>query len=64
MHTSILKLVYIHNDLIPPCVHLQGGKIQRIATLGVKCKAIPVQARTGTEGSRRLTLPDIQIIGT
>jgi hypothetical protein len=29
-----------------------------------KGKAIPLQARTGPEGSRRLRLPDFKIIGT
>jgi len=29
-----------------------------------KCKAIPLQAWTGPEGSRRLRLPDFKIIGT
>jgi len=27
-------------------------------------KAIPVQARTGREGSRRLRLPDFKTVGT
>jgi hypothetical protein len=30
----------------------------------VKCKAIPLQAMTGPEGSRRLRLPDFKTIGT
>jgi len=30
----------------------------------VKCKAIPVQAWTGPEGSRRMRLPDFKAIGT
>jgi len=29
----------------------------------VKCKAIPLQAWTGPEGSRRLRLPDFKTIG-
>jgi hypothetical protein len=29
-----------------------------------KCKAIPLQALTGHEGSRRLRLPDFKTIGT
>jgi hypothetical protein len=29
-----------------------------------KCKAIPLQAWTGPEGSRRLRLPDFKTIGT
>jgi hypothetical protein len=32
--------------------------------LPVKGKAIPAQARTGPEGSRRLRLPDLKTIGT
>ena len=32
--------------------------------LHVKCKAIPFQAWTGPEGSRRLRLPDTKTIGT
>jgi len=29
-----------------------------------KCKAIPLQAWTGPEGSRRMRLPDFKTIGT
>jgi hypothetical protein len=29
-----------------------------------KCKAIPLQALTGPEGSRRLRLPDFKTVGT
>jgi hypothetical protein len=29
-----------------------------------KCKAIPLQALTGSEGSRRFRLPDFKIFGT
>ena len=29
-----------------------------------KCKAIPLQAWTGPDGSRRLRLPDFKTIGT
>jgi hypothetical protein len=32
--------------------------------LRVKAKAIPLQAWTGPEGSRRLRLPDFKTIGT
>jgi hypothetical protein len=32
--------------------------------VGVKGKAIPLQALTGPEGSRRLRLPDFKTIGT
>jgi hypothetical protein len=34
-----------------------------IATKG-KCKAIPSQACTGPEGSRRMRLPDFKTVGT
>jgi hypothetical protein len=33
-------------------------------TVKVKGKAIPLQAWTGTEGSRRLGLPDFKTMGT
>ena len=33
-------------------------------TLTVKMKAIPLQAWTGPEGSRKLRLPDFKKIGT
>jgi hypothetical protein len=36
-------------------------KIQRVK---VKSKAIPLQAWTGPEGSRRLRFPDFKTIGT
>jgi hypothetical protein len=32
--------------------------------MGCKVKAIPLQALTGPEGSRRLRLPDFKTIGT
>jgi hypothetical protein len=38
-------------------------KIKRPETC-VKGKAIPLQALTGPEGSRRLRLPDFKTIGT
>jgi len=37
--------------------------VTRISVKG-KCKAIPLQAWTGLEDSRRLRLPDIKTIGT
>jgi len=36
----------------------------RLLHKGKKGKAIPLQARTGLEGSRRLRLPDFKTIGT
>jgi hypothetical protein len=39
--------------------------VREVVTNGKrKCKAIPVQARTGPEVSRKLRLPDFKKIGT
>jgi hypothetical protein len=35
-----------------------------VVTISKKGKAIPLQAFTGPEGSRRLRLPDFKTIGT
>ena len=41
------------------------GTVTRLAHVNkVKYKAIPLQAWTGPEGSRRLRLPDFKTIGT
>jgi hypothetical protein len=37
---------------------------QRLCSMSKKGKAIPLQAWTGPEGSRRLRLPDFKTIGT
>jgi hypothetical protein len=39
-------------------------KVRVKVKVKVKAKQIPVQARTGSEGSRRLRLPDLKTIGT
>ena len=39
-------------------------KFLMLKYLGCKAKAIPLQAWTGPEGSRRLRLPDFKTIGT
>jgi hypothetical protein len=39
------------------------GEISVFISLLVKGKAIPLQAWTGPEGSRRLRLPDFKTIG-
>ena len=45
--------------------HLPGGILQRKIVNGKgKGKAIPLQAWTGPEGSRRLRLLDFKTIGT
>ena len=41
----------------------QGANTDRHETLK-SAKAIPLQARTGREGSRRLRLPDFKTVGT
>jgi hypothetical protein len=38
--------------------------VEGCRVLGYKAKAIPLQALTGPEGSRRLRLPDFKTIGT
>jgi len=35
-----------------------------VNVFGLKCKAIPLQAWRGPEGSRRLRFPDFKTIGT
>jgi len=44
-----------------PCLHLNTVKARILIGKG---KAIPLQAWTGPEGSRRLRLPDFKTIGT
>jgi hypothetical protein len=49
-------------------IHFQTTKQGFYETVGlfkpIKCKAIPLHAWTGPEGSRRLRLPDFKTIGT
>jgi hypothetical protein len=40
------------------------GNILATVSTKVKGKAIPIQALTGPEGSRRLRLPDFKTFGT
>jgi hypothetical protein len=42
---------------------LTSGQTEKVK-VKVKVKAIPLQAWTGPEGSRRLKLPDFKTIGT
>jgi hypothetical protein len=44
--------------------HMRRTRTIAIANVHVKGKAIPLQALTGPEGSRRLRLPDFKTIGT
>jgi hypothetical protein len=44
--------------------HSHGTRIIKISYENVTGKAIPLQALTGPEGSRRLRLPDFKTIGT
>jgi hypothetical protein len=48
--------VIYHNIVVIDCILLSVVK--------VKGKAIPLQALTGPEGSRRLRFPDFETIGT
>ena len=41
-----------------------GPKYVSLSVTDVKGKAIPLQASTGPEGSRRLRLPDFMTVGT
>jgi hypothetical protein len=46
-------------------MEMQGRQRKRMISKTVKrSKAIPLQACTGPEGSRRLRLPDFKTIGT
>jgi hypothetical protein len=59
-HTGrALNQAATENSRIGHCTHTAGG-----ANVKVKGKAIPLQALTGPEGSRRMRLPDIKAIGT
>jgi len=53
-----LPLPHPHTHTPPTPFHIQGIKE------GVKGKAIPLQAWTGPEGTRRLSLPDFKTVGT
>jgi hypothetical protein len=50
--------MYYCSDLLSTNVYTSNNNHKR------KGKAIPLQALTGTEGSRRLWLPDFKTIGT
>jgi len=45
-------------------VRLRGVMRIKRRRIGGKGKAIPLQARKGPEGSRKLRLPDFKTIGT
>jgi hypothetical protein len=51
-------MCYIYTLLLP-----DDGKLTSQKREEVKGKAIPLQALTGPEGSRRLRLPDFKTIG-
>jgi hypothetical protein len=40
------------------------SEVESDSSFPVKGKAIPLQALTGPEGSRRMRLPDVKTIGT
>jgi len=67
------KLIYFRFILMQLSYHVikQGsystltGQHKCVTFLGNgKCKAIPLQAWTGPEGSRKMRLPDFKTIGT
>jgi len=66
--TSVLAIPQ-HNtnadiiSLLPP-VHFNTMYMPVKGTVKKKNKAIPLQAWTGPEGSRRIRLPDFKTIGT
>ena len=45
-------------------LHVSRIKVKSLTLRLLKAKAIPLQAWTGPEGSRRLRLPDFKTIGT
>ena len=65
---DILYIVHLTDrlciDITMEASHLEANEKNLIDLSGVKGKAIPLQAWTGPEGSRRLRLPDFKTIGT
>jgi len=59
LHISLFTFTDLQGKFFPPIVH--GITIIWECVLG---KAIPLQASTSPEGSRRLKLPDFKTIGT
>jgi hypothetical protein len=58
-----LLLVSVIREATLKCVAMVGRNMKQ-AALYIKGKAIPLQAWTGTEGSRRMRIPDFKIIDT
>jgi len=52
--------------VVQDCVVLQASVLvyEHLHSIPVKGKAIPLQASTGREGSRRLRLPDFKTVST
>jgi hypothetical protein len=73
MVTHANSCIHIHAERERSCIDVsytnfdkmdgQQNKTQHIIAKG-KGKAIPVQAWTGPEGSRRLRFPDFKTVGT
>jgi len=67
---NVLQFVYVNplNAKLNPICHLLAllgtHPILHVSRIRVKKQAIPLQAWTGPEGSRRLRLPDFKTIGT
>jgi hypothetical protein len=65
LYSSVITtLVYNDTECWVPFVTLQPGSTVYILCVGIKPKAVPLQAWTGPQGSRSLRLPDFQTIGT
>jgi hypothetical protein len=61
---SVILLHNNHRHVSATLVAVFSAMKTRIKTMIKKGKAIPLQAWTGPEGSRRLRLPDFKTIGT
>jgi hypothetical protein len=65
MEPSYKLLCYIATNDPPLCsTQSQKSGANPGNTMKVKGEAIPLQSRTGPEGSRRLRFPDFKTIGT
>ena len=60
--SSVLRFLY-HTHTVGP-LWPSDQPVAKAATYTGKGKAIPLQASTGPEGSRRLRFPDFKTIGT
>jgi hypothetical protein len=61
---SYITYSYMLQSGVPSSELCMGKKIKLLFVNYWKGKAIPLQALTGPEGSRRLRLPDFKTVGT